>query len=90
MRRLQSSYNEDHVSDQEVDEVFCGTIQASVEVPLASRTYGERILYVGFTSKRAVLVEIGVEDQEGELVVFHTREATQQSAQAYEEGTANG
>ena len=90
MRRLPSSYNKDKISDAEIDEVFYGLVEESVEVPLISRNFGERVLYVGFTSARYVLVEVGVEDQNGELVVFHAREATAASIQAYENETKQG
>jgi hypothetical protein len=83
MRRLPSSYNQHNISDSEIDEVFNGILQACVEVPLLPRNHGERLLYIGFTSERVCLVEIGVEEQHGELVVFHAREATQASVQAY-------
>lgn len=84
MRRLPSSYNQHNVSDIEVDDVLYGSNQPSVEIPLQPRDCGERVLYVGFTSARIGLVEIGVEDQNGELVVFHAREATKASIQAFE------
>jgi S-adenosylmethionine:tRNA-ribosyltransferase-isomerase (queuine synthetase) len=84
MRRLPSSYNKHNISDAEIDEVFSEVLQVCVEIPLRPRQYGERVLYVGFTSVRMCLVEIGVEDQSGELVIFHAREATAASIQAYE------
>jgi len=87
MRRLPSSYNEHNISDTEIDEVFYGLLQPNVEIPLQPRDHGERVLYVGFTSARVCLVEVGVEDQNGELVVFHAREATGPSIEAYEEQT---
>lgn len=85
MRRLPSSYNDHNISDAEIDEVFYGLLQPNAEISLKPRDYGERILYVGFTSTRTPLVEVGVEDRDGELVVFHAREATAASIQAYEE-----
>jgi hypothetical protein len=51
------------------------------------RDHGERVMIVGMTSSRIPLVEIGIEDQDGELVVFHAREATKVSIKAYEEQT---
>lgn len=90
MRRLLSSYNEHPISDKEIDEVFYGTLQQNVEIPLMQRDHGERVLYVGFTSTRIALVEIGIEDQDGELVIFHAREATAASIQAYKEQTQHG
>lgn len=86
MRRLPSSYNEDKISDNEIDEVFYGLLEQNVEIPLLPRAHGERVLYVGFTSARTALVEVGVEDQ-GELVVFHARVATAASCQTYEDQT---
>jgi len=83
MRRLPSSYNKHNISDIEVDDVFGEVLQSCVEIPLRPRDHGERVLYVGFTSERVCLVEIGVEDQFGELVIFHAREATAASIQAY-------
>lgn len=90
MRRLPSSYNEHNVSDEEIDEVFYGLVQPNVEILLRTRDHGERVLYVGFTTKRIPLVEVGIEDQDGELVVFHAREATGSSVKAYEERTGHG
>lgn len=86
-RRLPSSYNEDKISDKEIDEVFYGLLEQNVEIPLLPRDHGERVLYVGFTSARTPLVEVGVEDQNGELVVFHAREATAASIHAYKDQT---
>jgi len=83
MRRLPSSYNSHDVSDVEIDEVFSEALQSCVEIPLRPRDHGERVLYVGFTSERVSLVEVGIEDQYGELVVFHAREATAASVRAY-------
>ncbi len=85
MRRLPSSYNEHNISDTEIDEVFYELLQPNVEIPLQPRDHGERVLYVGFSSARASLVEVCVEDQNEELVVFHAREATGASIKAYEE-----
>lgn len=87
MRRLPSSHNKDNVTDEEIDEVYDGTLCQSVELPLRSRNHGERVLYVGMTSTRTALVEIGIEDQDGELVVFHAREATGRSIKEYEAQT---
>jgi len=87
MRRLPSSYNEHKISDAEICEVFLGVLLPSAQIPLAPRNYGERILYVGFTTERVCLVEIGVEDQNGELLVFHAREASIASRQMYREET---
>ena len=84
MRRLPSSYNKHNISDAEIDDVFYGVLQPSVEIPLQPRDHGERVLCVGFTSERICLVEIGLEEQNGELVVFHAREATAASVQAFE------
>jgi hypothetical protein len=84
MRRLPSSYNKHKISDPEIDDVFNGVLQSCVEIPLLPRNHGERLLYVGFTSARMCPVEIGVEEQNGELVIFHAREATRASIQAYE------
>jgi hypothetical protein len=86
MRRLPSSYNKHQISDAEIDDVIYGTIQPSVEIPLRPRDHGERVLYVGFSTARVGLVEIGVEEQDGELVVFHAREATKVAIQAFKEG----
>ena len=85
MRRLPSSYNDHNISDEEIDEVFYGLLQPSIEISLQPRYYGERVLYVGMTGARVSLVEIGVEDQNGELVVFHAREATATSIRLYEQ-----
>ena len=87
MRRLPSSYNEHNISDREIDEVFYGLLQPNIEIPLQSKDHSERVLFVGFTSVGVCLVEVGVEDQDGELVVFHAREATGASIRAYEEET---
>lgn len=87
MRRLASSYNEHNITDAEIDEVFYGLLQETLEIPLQKRDFGERVLYVGFSSVRPCLVEVGVEDQNGDLVVFHAREATSASAKAYEDQT---
>lgn len=86
MRRLPSSYNKHKISDFEIAEVFSGLLQSCVEIPLLPRNHGERVLYIGFTSARTNLVEIeiGVEDQDGEPVIFHVREATAASIQVYE------
>ena len=84
MRRFPSSYNEHDISDDEIDEVYYGFIAQNVERVLAPRDHGERVLFIGMTSKRDVLVEIGVENQDGELVVFHAREATPGNRSWYE------
>ena len=85
MRRLPSSFNAHNISDIEIDEVFSEWLHPNVEIPLQPRDHGERILYVGINSSRMALVEIGVEDQGGELVIFHAREATKNSIKTYEE-----
>lgn len=87
MRRLPSSYNKHDISDEEIDEVYDGTLGENIEIPLISRNHGERVLYVGISSQRMSLVEIGIEDQNGELVVFHAREATGKSIEEYEART---
>jgi hypothetical protein len=69
MRRLASSFNEHNISDAEIDEVLTGLIDSPTEIALRPRDYGERVLYIGLTSKRMALVEVGVEDREGELVL---------------------
>jgi hypothetical protein len=85
MRRLSSSYNNHNISDSEIDEVVYGHIHSSMEVPLERRDHGERILYIGITSERVALVEIGLEIQGDELIVFHAREAIAASMRLYEE-----
>jgi hypothetical protein len=87
MRRLSSSFNKDNITNEEVDEVYDGTLCPNMEIPLESRDHGERVLYVGITSYRETLVEIGIEEQYGELVVFHAREATNKSIKEYEKQT---
>jgi hypothetical protein len=89
MRRLPSSINQDKILDSEIDEVFCGSIVPSVEIPLEPRNRGERVMYVGISSRRVPLIEIGIEECDGELVVFHAREATGESVKTYkkERGT---
>ncbi len=87
MRRLPSSYNENKISDEEIDQVYDGTLHSNAEIPLESRNHGERVLYVGMTSRRKALVEIGIEERNGELVVFHAREATGKSIAEYEKQT---
>jgi len=47
MRRLSSSYNEDNISDEEIDEVYDGTLHSNAEIPLECRNHGERVLYNG-------------------------------------------
>ena len=89
MRRLPSSYNDHKISDEEIEEVFFGLLLPNIQIPLLTREYGERVLVIGVTSFRLPLVEIGIEDRNSELVVFHAREATQKSVKAYEEQTKN-
>lgn len=89
MRRLPSSLNDHNISDQEIDEIFYGTVQPNVLIPLVSRNYGDRVLIVGVSSKRVPLIEIGIEDRNDELVIFHAREATQKSIKTCEEQTRN-
>jgi len=87
MRRLESSFNEDNVTDAEIEEVYFGSVAQNAEVCLKPRDHGERVMIVGFTSTRLHLVEIGIEDQDDELVVFHARKATKEFIKKYEEQT---
>lgn len=83
LRRLPSSFNEDDILDSEIDEV----LDTGIEVALEPRDHGERVMIVGFSSTRTPLIEIGIEDQNDELVVFHAREATPAFKKEFEGNT---
>ncbi len=40
MRRLKDSYNDDNISDEEIDEVFYGLVAENAEIRLEPRDHG--------------------------------------------------
>lgn len=84
--RLPSSYNEDDIKDEEIDDIEAEILRPTLEVRLEPREHGDRWMLVGVSSQRTPLIEVGYEDQGGEdAMIFHAREATKKFVKRYEE-----